>query len=204
MKAGGYEKGYASCDYFWGKKPADFVVKAAELLSGSTSLFAIDFGCGDGKNSNYLSSNGFDVTAVDISLVAIENAKKLWDVENVNWIVSDLRTYEPTKKDNDLVLATGSPHCLSSEDEVSALIDKMKDSLRSGGFIVLYSFNDEDHDFNGHESDFNPILLPHSWYVKKLHGFKVILESNVTQGDIHPDTNIEHHHSITRILAKKM
>ena len=203
IKNGGYEDGYEACDYFWGTDPAKYVTLAKEYLKNNDNLTALDLGCGDGKNSNYLDSNNFNVTSVDISSIAISNAKRLWDVKNVEWIVGDITKFIPPSQ-YDLVLATGSPHCLSTKKEVSTLIKTMINSTKEGGYIVFYSFNDADNDFSGHNTDFTPILLSHTWYLSQFSNLKVLQESNIVQKDKHPNNSIEHHHSITRILLQKI
>ena len=65
MIDGGYEEGYSSCDYFWGLEPAKYVTNAVELLRKSKNIKSLDLGCGDGKNSNFLALNNFEVTAIE-------------------------------------------------------------------------------------------------------------------------------------------
>lgn len=49
--------------------PDDWLIKASPLLRGGRAL---DIACGAGRNSFFLAENGFQVTAVDISPVALE------------------------------------------------------------------------------------------------------------------------------------
>lgn len=72
------------------KPPEPFVVRNANLLQGQT---VIDLAAGDGRNTIYLAARSYDVTAVDISEVALERlsnfakehkvqiANKLMDLE---------------------------------------------------------------------------------------------------------------------------
>jgi SAM-dependent methyltransferase len=64
----------------------------ADRLAGCPRGRALDVACGAGRNALYLAANGFDVTAVDISSVALERgrhaaARRGLDVE---WLQADL------------------------------------------------------------------------------------------------------------------
>ena len=55
----------------WGGEPNRFVVEVATDIEPGTAL---DLGCGQGRNALWLASLGFDVTGLDLSPVAVEQA----------------------------------------------------------------------------------------------------------------------------------
>ena len=79
--------------YIYGKEPAAFLIqKMDELKKGKVLVLAM----GEGRNAVYLAQNGFDVTGVDISEVAIEKCNRLAKERNttVNAVVADLTDYD--------------------------------------------------------------------------------------------------------------
>jgi cyclopropane fatty-acyl-phospholipid synthase-like methyltransferase len=62
-------------EYLFGTEPNRFLAHCAELLqNGRTALLVAD---GEGRNSVWLAEQGLDVTAVEISAVAVEKARRL-------------------------------------------------------------------------------------------------------------------------------
>jgi 2-polyprenyl-3-methyl-5-hydroxy-6-metoxy-1,4-benzoquinol methylase len=202
MKDGGYEDGYRHCDRFWGTHPAEYVVLAMERFANIHDRRALDLGCGEGKNALAMSSAGFEVTAIDVSRTALAHARSAPGAERVNWKNKDLRTLR-TGTLFDLVIATGSLHCLDSPAQVEDALANMRASTKAGGLAVVYSFNDGPHDFNGHQTSFEPVLLSHAFYLNAFQGWRILRESNQVQQDVHPNNNIQHSHSISRILVQK-
>lgn len=200
---GGYDEGYIAEELFWGEKPATGVVKVASFFEDShrSKISVLDAGCGHGKNSVFLSNKGFIVDAFDSSFYAIKEARKR--NKNVNWRICDIRKFNSESKYN-VIIMTGSLHCLHSKEEIIKVIKKMQSFTEIGGYNVLSSFNDKYQDLSGHPKSFNPTLLSHNEYIEIYKEWKIIEESSDIQDDIHPNNNIKHKHSITRILAQKI
>jgi SAM-dependent methyltransferase len=88
--------------YIYGKEPAAFLIqKMDELKKGKVLVLAM----GEGRNAVYLAQNGFDVTGVDISEVAIEKCNRLAKERNttVNAVVADLTDYDLGEARFDLI-----------------------------------------------------------------------------------------------------
>jgi SAM-dependent methyltransferase len=66
----------------------------------------LDLACGEGRNAIWLAEQGWRVTAVDFSEVAIERAKKLAERRGVDvaWLCADLASYQPPEGVFQLVL----------------------------------------------------------------------------------------------------
>jgi SAM-dependent methyltransferase len=203
MSDGGYDEGYGKCNCFWGTAPAEMVQNAAAMFVGRRDCTALDLGCGEGKNAADLCRHGFKVIAVDTSDLAIAHAKALYPELPIQWNVADLRSLTVPRETFDLVIATGSLHCLSTVSEIERGVAKMQDATRVGGLNVVYSFNDGPQDMRGHSASFRPTLIPHQHYLSLYSGWSVLRESNIVQSDKHPHNDIDHSHSITRLLAKK-
>lgn len=203
MPSGGYDEGYSACQCFWGEHPAEMVKAAVKLFSGNNRYRAIDLGCGEGKNSAALASAGFQVVAIDKSNLAIGNAMRAFPKLDVNWLICDLTEIDGPPEGYDLVIATGSLHCLNTADDVEATIARMQRMTKISGINVLSSFNDGPQDLRGHDRGFMPTLLSHDRYLDLYRDWEIIQVSNKIQTDRHPHNDIEHSHAITRILARR-
>lgn len=202
---GGYDEGYATVKQFWGEKPASLVSMCAKQLKQSSKnndeIRCLDLGCGHGKNSIYLYEQGFSVDAIDASYYGISEARMR--CPEVNWIIEDIRKIKPMKNQYDLIVMTGSLHCLATKDEVADVVSRMKMATKPGGYHVISSFNSNEHDMSGHSPSFHPILMSHDEYLLMYSDWEIVSQCSSTQEDVHPHNNIVHRHSISRIWARK-
>lgn len=198
----GYDSGYFETQSFWGNRPANFVQIAADRCKKLHDVKCIDLGCGTGKNACYLDQQGFSVQAIDSSYYAILQAKSL--KSNVTWKTRDVRKWVTNDETFDIVVMTGLLHCYSTAEEIEETVKKAKRGTKPGGYNVVSVFNDREQDLSGHPVDFVPILLPHEFYMNLYKDWTIIASSDTILYDRHPNNNIAHKHSITRILAQKV
>ena len=61
---------------------------------------ALDVACGAGRNALYLAANGFDVTALDISSVALERGRAAAQERSldIEWLCADLDEPDPAAR----------------------------------------------------------------------------------------------------------
>src|SRR5512134_2511652 len=103
MRREDWDARYAEVENLWAVKPNRFLVaEVADLPPGR----ALDLACGEGQNSIWLATLGWDVTGVDYSEVAIEKARTRAEREgvDVDFVCADLLEYEPAPEAYDLVL----------------------------------------------------------------------------------------------------
>ena len=203
MKKGGYEEGYLRCGCFWGRRPAGLVTEAVRFFQKAQDKFALDLGCGEGKNAAAMARSGFYVIGLEISGEALENARRNFSGLRVVWMKGDMTTITFPVRVFDLAVATGSLHCLRSQEEIVSTVTMIQAATRAGGINVVSAFNDGPHNFSGHQDGFDPTLISHETYLGLYDGWEIVEESNRTQADIHPDTQVKHFHSITRIMARR-
>jgi len=86
---------YSAQDLVWGAEPNRFL--AEELGGVAPRGRALDIACGEGRNAIWLAKQGWRVTAVDYSGVAIERARRLSREQGVEieWIEGDVTSFEP-------------------------------------------------------------------------------------------------------------
>ena len=101
-----WDERYSGTEFEWTTRPNQFVAtELADLPPGR----ALDLAAGEGRNTVWLAERGWQVTAVDFSRVGLDKGRKLsaargLDEAQVDWIVADLRDYEPERDAYDLAL----------------------------------------------------------------------------------------------------
>jgi SAM-dependent methyltransferase len=100
---GFWDERYASEGMLWGAEPNAVVAEIAADLPAGTVL---DLACGRGRNAVWLAQQGHEVTGLDLSPVAIEQARQLAeDVGvDVDLTTGDVTEWDPGGRIWDLVL----------------------------------------------------------------------------------------------------
>lgn len=134
---------------------------------------AVDLGCGEGADAIWLATNGWDVTGVDISSVALERARDAADDVGVGveWICADFVDEPPSSSAFDLV-TTHYPALLRSNSP--AAIEALLTGVAAGGTLLFVAHADIDpeharsHGFDPDdyiETDDVVANLPDGWTV---------------------------------------
>lgn len=100
MDAEQWDERYAASDQVWSAEPNSFVVGLTDDLTPGS---AIDVATGEGRNALWLAEQGWQVTAVDFSSVAVERGRARPGGHRVEWQVADITSYAPAEQ-FDLVL----------------------------------------------------------------------------------------------------
>ncbi len=132
--------------YIYGKEPAAFL---KQKLDGLKKGKALVLAMGEGRNAVYLAQNGFDVTGVDISEVAIEKCNKLANERNttVNGVVADLTDYDLGEAQFDLITKFYYYE--------PSIFPQIIDALKPGGMFILEQFSIDHLRYRG-TSGFGP------------------------------------------------
>jgi 2-polyprenyl-3-methyl-5-hydroxy-6-metoxy-1,4-benzoquinol methylase len=175
-----------------------------DRLKSFEGLQFLDVGCGEGKNAAFISANKGIVEALEISDVALQNRSAHWVQEPlIKWHSGDIRNVELEPDRFDVVVAYGLLHCLSSVNEIAQVLKKLQGATRSGGYNVICAFNSRHQELHAHPG-FSPTLLAHDYYLGAYSGeWDIISCSDSDLVETHPHNNIEHTHSMTRLLARK-
>ncbi|MGX9986447.1 class I SAM-dependent methyltransferase [Soonwooa purpurea] len=103
----------------------------------------IDVGGGDGNFVKRLLELGYqDITVLNISKTAIENAKKNLgkDASKIKWIVSDIKQFQPTET-YDIWHDRATFHFLTTEKDIQTYINLLKNNLKGNLIIGTFSTN---------------------------------------------------------------
>jgi len=132
----------AGDDYLFGIEPNHFLVRRAHLFQdGHAALSVAD---GEGRNSVWLAEQGLNVTAVEISPVAVAKARKLAAGRGVqvNFILADLLApdWPPVALENTFDWVVGIFIQFASASERPHQFAAMKRATRPGGRILLQGY----------------------------------------------------------------
>ena len=117
----------------WGSEPNRFLVEVAEGLDRGTAL---DLGCGQGRNALWLASLGFTVTGLDLSPIAIEQAREMAAVQGLDarFEAVNLMAWDPDGQVWDLVVLA---YIHLPEDMRKAVHAAAVSAVAPGGRIVV-------------------------------------------------------------------
>lgn len=166
----------------WQKTQANFLIKIINSGIIEPGL-ALDLGCGTGMNSIFLAKNGFKVTGVDISKMAIkyakENAKKeKVDIEFIAANATDLSFLGDKKFD--LILDWANLHGIL-EERRNKYVSELIKHTRKGSKFILRCFGQDDSNKDNVIRPMGKITLFTKEMIMELFGdnFKV-LETNTS------------------------
>lgn len=124
---------YSERPTIWSGEPnAQLVAEVLPLSPGS----ALDVGCGEGADAVWLARRGWNVTAVDISAVAIERAREhaAQAAVDIAFVLQDLLTTPPPPASYDLVSAQ---FFQLADPERSIFMRGLGAAVRPGGQLLV-------------------------------------------------------------------
>ena len=135
--------------YLFGTEPNRFLAhRVNRLLNGQTALSVAD---GEGRNSVWLAEQGLDVTAIEISGIAIEKARRLAAGRNVsirfiqdNMLEAD---WPPTELSDAFDWVVGIFIQFVGMEGREKQFAAMKQLTRSGGRVLLHGYTPKQLEF---------------------------------------------------------
>jgi len=114
---------------------------------------ALDLGCGAGRTAIWLARHGWKVTAVDFSDAALAIARS--QPVDIDWVLADVREYEPERGAFDLVLVL---YMHLPPDERRVLLVRAATALAPGGTLSVLG-HDVENIGSGAPGPSNPDVL---------------------------------------------
>lgn len=102
----------------------------------------LDVGCGLGDNAAFLAGKGLNVTAVDSSPTAIDQARQRFRDSGVHFAVADAAELGEFPASFDTVLSCALFHCLDETDRIRHL-HALHRATRRGAVLHLITFSDK-------------------------------------------------------------
>ncbi|QKT10114.1 class I SAM-dependent methyltransferase [Rhodococcus sp. W8901] len=137
---------YRSSHRVWSGNPNGGLVNEVSDLDPGTAL---DVGCGEGADAIWLAGRGWQVKALDLSIVAVERAAEHVassgdDIAGrITWQQADLLEWDPGTDRYDLVTSQ-YVHLPSGPRE--ALYDRLADFVAPGGTLLIVGHHPSDLD----------------------------------------------------------
>jgi ubiquinone/menaquinone biosynthesis C-methylase UbiE len=173
------------------------------LIDSFHGLNVLDAGCGEGKNAMFLARRGANVLGVDVSATAIDNGKRsFFDSDRVTWKVADILDLSFHDRTLDVVLAYGLFHCLPCRDDIQHVVNALQQATKKGGFHVICCFNSRYQELGAHPG-FKPTLLPHQAIADYYEHWELVHSTDTDLVESHPNNQIQHRHSMTRVIARR-
>ena len=119
------------------------VLEAAETVKPGKAL---DLGCGQGRNALFLDQLGFDVTAVDVNPLSLNNLASIIEAEDLNMLAGtyDINSANLTQK-YDFIVSTVVFMFLNRE-RVPEIIRNMQEQTNPGGYnLIVCAMDTESH-----------------------------------------------------------
>jgi SAM-dependent methyltransferase len=137
---------YSSAEAIWSGSPNPRLVDIAGALSPGAAL---DVGCGEGADAVWLAERGWQVTAVDVSTVALDRAANAARsagpeiAERITWQQADVLAWSPEPDRYDLVSAQ---FMHLPWTDLQALHRRLAAAVRPGGTLLIVGHHPSDID----------------------------------------------------------
>jgi SAM-dependent methyltransferase len=205
MDAQHWDERYSSQErLFSGNPNGVLVTEAADLTPGR----ALDIGCGEGADALWLAERGWQVTAVDISQVALERAAAAGAASGADvagrvvWTQADLTSTPPPGGSFDLVSMQYFP--LPVEPDHTALRGLLE-AVAPGGTLLFGSHDLADHATYRHSHpDFDPAAYYQPADVARLLGDDWAVQVNESRLRTTPPPEGTHHVHDTVLRARRL
>jgi tellurite methyltransferase len=138
-----YDRIYSNRDEVYGSGPEESI---KELLNHIQPGPVLELGAGEGRNALFLASEGFDVSAVDVSAVGLNKIQAQAKEKGleIDTVLQDINNLDLTKN-YDAIVSTFTLHHLSMENGLR-LIEQLKEHTNPDGVNILVTFT-KDSDF---------------------------------------------------------
>jgi len=133
MEAHEWDERYRGATLLWTERSNQFLV---EEISGLRPGRALDLGTGEGRNAVWLAEQGWRVTAVDFSRVALDRGAAIAQRSGVDveWVHADLTQYRPAAAAFDLVVIL---YLHLPPDARRGVLGQAMSALRPGGRLLI-------------------------------------------------------------------
>lgn len=108
-----YDERYAAQEYHWGTKPSAICARVLQLMPPDRPQSLLDIGCGEGRNAVYFASEGYSVSAFDLSAAGVAKTERLAEVTEAKITVfqADMNAFR-LEQDFDILFSTGVFHLI--------------------------------------------------------------------------------------------
>ena len=154
---------YSDDDRISSRVPSEWITTHTKLLSSKGK--ALDIAAGEGRNSVFAASMGYEVVCMDISEIALSKAHALASEKNVKITIlsADLDNSSLPENEYDLVL------CFNFL--ARNLFPEIQNTLKTGGILFYETFT---VDYLKYSSFKRQWVLEHNELLKAFEGFRIL------------------------------
>ncbi len=180
-----WDERYSSQDYAYGKEPNTFLAQHYKKISGKKVLCLAE---GEGRNAVFLASQGYEVTAVDLSAVGLKKAQQLAAEKQVTLtcIQADLCTFQLDDTQWDGIV---SIFCHLPKGARTRLHQQVAGALKRGGVFLLEAYSPRQVGFGTGGPQDTDMLVSIEDLTNELSGLELEhlqeLEREVVEGKYH-------------------
>lgn len=134
MKRDSWNERYRAVDLVWGTEPNRFVAEA--LGRRKPTGRALDLACGEGRNAIWLAKQGWKMSAIDYSDVAVDRGRQIAAAEGVDleWICEDVTSALLPSHAFDLIVIS---YLQVPREDMQAVLARVADALASEGQLFM-------------------------------------------------------------------
>ena len=165
-----WESKYETDEYITGKEPSDWLQANAGLLAKKGK--ALDIAGGEGRNSVFVASKGYEVTCLDISENGLRKAQALAQEKStmITTVHTDLDSSHLKENEYALVL------CFNFLDR--SLFSGIRQTLKSGGLLFYETFT---LDYLKYSSFKKEWVLEANELLQEFRGFRILRYQEVDE-----------------------
>ena len=200
-----YNQIYKNNDSVWGDEPNILLQQIFKQISGKIEF--LDLGCGQGRDTLFMLTKGFRVTAVDNSQEGINKIRNLVKEVgllegNLNLVCNDISNFNIRKNRFDIINAFNSLQFLSKNNTLR-LLENIKKNIKPGGYIIISAFTTDDQLYKKIGNDKRCFF--ELGELKKIFSTEHIILYNeeIINDDGHIGSPEPHMHGIVRMIAQK-
>jgi 2-polyprenyl-3-methyl-5-hydroxy-6-metoxy-1,4-benzoquinol methylase len=179
-----------------GAAPSPHLVSELSSLQAGTAL---DAGCGPGGDAVWLAEQGWEVTAVDVSATAVEQAQLLAAAqaagvaERITWLVADLLTWEPPRRYDLVVSQYVHPGVPFAE-----FVARLSQAVAAGGTLFVAGHDQADSHSAAHAPQDASIAAEAVAAGLDRAEWDVVLAATRTRRVVHDSTELTLHDVVLR------
>ena len=163
-----WDKVYSNDSAFFGEEPSVFAQKCYSNFKRYDVKRLLELGCGQGRDTIFFASNGFDVHAIDASKVAIENINQKIRQKNISLDLRHFKARQTLPYDSsyfDAVYSHMFYNMRFTDEELGFLFKESHRVLKNNGLLYFSVRSDKDVLYNKGKKIDN--------YVYEINGFQI-------------------------------
>ena len=194
-----WDQRYSEPGYAYGTDPNDFLKASIEYLPKNGTVLCLAEG--EGRNSVFLASHGFNVTAVDSSPVAMQKTQALAQKQGVQVTstVADLAEFDLLSEQYDAII---SIFCHLPPPLRKTIHTHVQKSLKYDGIFLLEGYTPKQLQFGTGGPPVKELLMNLHVIQEELAGLEIIhgieVEREIQEGKLHNGIG-----SVVQYIGKK-